>query len=150
MTRFIDGGPRRWSVHEVGRSSGVEVGAALAPKSIRASRRRALERCRRHSLKPKLDRHEIYHRGGDIDHARRSVVDEAIYRGVRHVEIIQSRGNGQMRKHLLRFLDQKEIQSRYDRVEKDAHNFERGFVHFLRGSSPVSPTKTRRRVERAQ
>ena len=81
-------------------------------------------------MKLKLDLHDIYNRGGDIDRALRAVIDEAIDKGVRLVEIIPGKGSGQLKKHVLRFLDQKEIKVLYHRVEKDSHNFGRVFVHF--------------------
>jgi DNA-nicking Smr family endonuclease len=81
-------------------------------------------------MKLKLDLHEIYNRGGDIDRALRGVIDEAVEKGVRLVEIIPGKGSGQLKKHVLRFLDQKEIKVLYHRVEKDSHNFGRIFVHF--------------------
>jgi Smr domain-containing protein len=87
-------------------------------------------RCRPCVLKLKLDLHEIYSRGDDIDRALRAVIDEAIEKRVRLVEIIPGKGSGQLKKHVLRFLDRKDIKPLYDRVEKDPHNFGRVFVHF--------------------
>lgn len=81
-------------------------------------------------MKLKLDLHDIYNHGDDIDRALRAVIDEAIDKGVRLVEIIPGKGSGQLKKHVLRFLDQKEIKVLYHRVEKDSHNFGRVFVHF--------------------
>jgi DNA-nicking Smr family endonuclease len=81
-------------------------------------------------MKLKLDLHDIYNRGGDIDRALRAVIDEALDKGVRLVEIIPGKGSGQLKKHVLRFLDQREIKALYHRVEKDSHNFGRVFVHF--------------------
>lgn len=81
-------------------------------------------------MKLKLDLHEIYNRGEDIDRALRSIIDEAVDKKARLVEIIPGKGSGQLKKHVLRFLDQKEIRARYDRVEKDSRNFGRVFVHF--------------------
>jgi DNA-nicking Smr family endonuclease len=81
-------------------------------------------------MKLKLDLHDIYNRGGDIDRALRAIIDEAVDKGVRLVEIIPGKGSGQLKKHVLRFLDQKEIKALYHRVEKDSHNFGRIFVHF--------------------
>ncbi len=81
-------------------------------------------------MKLKLDLHEIYNRGGDIDRALRAIIDEANDKGVRLVEIIPGKGSGQLKKHVLRFLEQKEIKALYHRVEKDSHNFGRIFVHF--------------------
>ncbi len=46
------------------------------------------------------------------------------------MEIIPGKGSGQLKKRVLRFLDQKEIRDLYDRVEKDSHNWGRVFVHF--------------------
>ena len=81
-------------------------------------------------MKLKLDLHEIYNRGDDIDRALRGIVEEAIEKRVRLVEIIPGKGSGQLKKRVLRFLDQKDIKALYDRVEKDSHNFGRVFVHF--------------------
>jgi DNA-nicking Smr family endonuclease len=81
-------------------------------------------------VKLKLDLHEIYNRGEDIDRALRGIFDEAIEKKARLVEIIPGKGSGQLKKRVLRFLDQKEIKALYDRVEKDPHNFGRIFVHF--------------------
>ena len=81
-------------------------------------------------MKLKLDLHDIYNRGGDIDRALRAVIEEAVDKQVRLVEIIPGTGSGQLTKRVLRFLDQKEIKALYDRVEKDSHNFGRVFVHF--------------------
>ena len=81
-------------------------------------------------MKLKLDLHDIYNRGGDIDRALRAVIDEAVDKGVRLVEISPGKGSGQLKKHVLRFLDQPEIKVLYHRIEKDSHNFGRIFVHF--------------------
>jgi dsDNA-specific endonuclease/ATPase MutS2 len=81
-------------------------------------------------VKIKLDLHDIYNRGEDIDRALRAVIDEAIEKKARLVEIIPGKGSGQLKKRVLRFLDQKEIKALYDRVEKDSQNLGRVFVHF--------------------
>ena len=81
-------------------------------------------------MKLKLDLHEVYNRGDDIDRALRGIIEEAIEKRVRLVEIIPGKGSGQLKKRVLRFLDQKDIKDLYDRVEKDSHNFGRVFVHF--------------------
>jgi dsDNA-specific endonuclease/ATPase MutS2 len=81
-------------------------------------------------VKLKLDLHDIYNRGDDIDRALRDVIDEAIAKKVKLVEIIPGKGSGQLKKRVLRFLDQEEIKVLYHRVEKDSHNFGRVFVHF--------------------
>ena len=81
-------------------------------------------------MKLKLDLHEIYNRGGDIDRALQGIIDEAIEKKIRLVEIVPGKGSGQLKKRVLRFLDRKDIKPLYDRVEKDSHNFGRVFVHF--------------------
>jgi DNA-nicking Smr family endonuclease len=81
-------------------------------------------------VKLKLDLHEIYNRGGDIDRALQAVIAEAVARRVELVEIIPGKGSGQLKKRVLRFLDQREIKALYHRVEKDSKNFGRIFVHF--------------------
>ena len=81
-------------------------------------------------MKLKLDLHDVYNRGEDIDRALRSVIDEAVAKKAPLVEIIPGKGSGQLKKRVLRFLDQREIKAFYDRVEKDSHNFGRVFVHF--------------------
>ena len=78
----------------------------------------------------KLDLHEIYNRGDDIDRALRAVMDEAIRTKASVVEIIPGKGSGQVKKRVLRFLQQREVRALYDRVEKDSDNFGRVFVHF--------------------
>jgi DNA-nicking Smr family endonuclease len=81
-------------------------------------------------VKLTLDLHEIYNRGDDIDRALRGVINEAIEKKIRLVEIIPGKGSGQLKKRVLRFLDRKDIKQLYDRVEKDSNNFGRVFVHF--------------------
>ena len=78
----------------------------------------------------KLDLHDIYNRGDEIEHALREVIAEAVAKKARLVEIIPGKGSGQLKKRVLRFLDQKEIKALYHRVEKDSDNFGRVFVHF--------------------
>jgi dsDNA-specific endonuclease/ATPase MutS2 len=81
-------------------------------------------------MKLKLDLHDIYNRGQDIDRALRDIIDEAARKKAPLVEIIPGKGSGQLKKHVLRFLQQKEIKARYHRVEKDSKNWGRLFVHF--------------------
>ena len=81
-------------------------------------------------MKLTLDLHDIYNKGDDIDRALRNVIDEAVAKKVKTVEIIPGKGSGQLKKRVLRFLDQKEVKARYHRVEKDSKNFGRIFVHF--------------------
>ena len=81
-------------------------------------------------MKLTLDLHDIYNRGGQIDAALRAVMDEAEEKKARSVEIIPGKGSGQLKKRVLRFLDQPEVKARYHRVEKDSRNFGKVLVHF--------------------
>jgi dsDNA-specific endonuclease/ATPase MutS2 len=81
-------------------------------------------------VKLTLDLHDIYNRGEDIDRALRGIVEEAVRTKATLVEIIPGKGSGQLKKRVLRFLDQNEIKKLYHRVEKDSRNFGRIFVHF--------------------
>jgi DNA-nicking Smr family endonuclease len=81
-------------------------------------------------VKLKLDLHDIYNHGGEIDKALRAIIDEAVEKKAPLVEIIPGKGSGQLKKHVLRFLEQKEIRAKYDRIDKDSHNFGRIFVRF--------------------
>jgi DNA-nicking Smr family endonuclease len=81
-------------------------------------------------VKLKLDLHDIFNKGTEIDKALRGIIDEAIEKRVTLVEIISGKGSGQLKKKVLRFLDQKDVKQLYHRVEKDGDNWGRLFVHF--------------------
>jgi DNA-nicking Smr family endonuclease len=81
-------------------------------------------------VKLKLDLHDVYNRNGDIDRALHGIIAEAVQKKAALVEIIPGKGSGQLKKRVLRFLDQKEVKALYHRVEKDSNNFGRVFVHF--------------------
>ncbi|MCA2213078.1 Smr/MutS family protein [Jidongwangia harbinensis] len=81
-------------------------------------------------MKLKLDLHDIFNKGTEIDKALRGIIDEAIEKKATLVEIIPGKGSGQLKKKVLRFLDQKEIKQLYHRVEKDGDNWGRLFIHF--------------------
>ena len=81
-------------------------------------------------MKLKLDLHDVYNRGADIDRALRGIMDEAVHKKATLVEIIPGKGSGQLKKRVLRFLEQKDVKALYHRVEKDSKNFGRVFVHF--------------------
>ena len=81
-------------------------------------------------MKLKLDLHDIYNRGADIDRALNDIIAEAVAKKAPLVEIIPGKGSGQLKKRVLRFLDRKDIKALYHRVEKDSDNFGRVFVHF--------------------
>jgi DNA-nicking Smr family endonuclease len=81
-------------------------------------------------MKLKLDLHDIYNRNGDIERELHSIMTQAVAKRASLVEIIPGKGSGQLKKRVLRFLDQREIKALYHRVEKDSKNFGRVFVHF--------------------
>ena len=81
-------------------------------------------------MKLKLDLHDVFNRGADIDRALNAIIAEAVAKKAPLVEIIPGKGSGQLKKRVLRFLERKDIKPLYHRVEKDADNFGRVFVHF--------------------
>ena len=86
-------------------------------------------------MKLKLDLHDIFNKGNEIDKALRGVIDEAIAKKVKLVEIIPGKGSGALKKKVLRFLDQKDVKKLYHRIEKDGDNWGRLFIHFKFDSS---------------
>jgi DNA-nicking Smr family endonuclease len=80
--------------------------------------------------KLKLDLHEIFNKGDLLEQALIRIVREAVDKRIDLVEIIPGKGSGQLKKRVLRFLNQPEIKALYHRVEKDSKNFGRVFVHF--------------------
>ena len=77
-----------------------------------------------------LDMHDIFNKGRDIDRSLNDIIQEAVEKRITLVEIIPGKGSGQLKKHVLRFLEQKHIKQLYHRLEKDDKNFGRVFVHF--------------------
>ena len=80
--------------------------------------------------KIKLDLHDIFNKGGAIDSELNRVIREAVEKRITLVEIIPGKGSGQLKKSVIRFLEQKHIKALYHRLEKDDKNFGRVFVHF--------------------
>ncbi len=78
----------------------------------------------------KLDLHDIYNKGRSIDAELDRVIREAVEKRIPEVEIIPGKGSGQLKKHVLRFLQQPRIKQLYHRIEKDEKNFGRIFVYF--------------------
>ncbi|GAA0973360.1 Smr/MutS family protein [Acrocarpospora macrocephala] len=81
-------------------------------------------------MKLKLDLHDIFNKGDQIDRALNGIIQEAIAKKATEVEIIPGKGSGQLKKKVLRFLDQKHIKALYHRIDKDAKNHGRLFVYF--------------------
>ena len=80
--------------------------------------------------KLKLDLHDIFDNGNAIESELNRVINEAVSKKISLVEIIPGKGSGQLKKRVLRFLEQKHIKQLYHRLEKDDKNFGRVFVHF--------------------
>ncbi len=80
--------------------------------------------------KLKLDLHDIYNDSRALDEELNRVIEEAVRKKIALVEIIPGKGSGQLKKRVLRFLNQPHIKSLYHRLEKDDKNFGRVFVHF--------------------
>lgn len=80
--------------------------------------------------KLKLDLHDIYNNGSQLEAALEGIIDEAVRKRISLVEIIPGKGSGQLKKRVLRFLNQPRIKAQYHRLEKDDKNFGRVFVHF--------------------
>ncbi len=78
----------------------------------------------------KLDLHNVYNKGHLIDAELHRVIEEALDKKIPLIEIIPGKGTGQLKKHVIRFLEEKHIKKLYHRLEKDADNFGRIFVHF--------------------
>lgn len=77
-----------------------------------------------------LDLHDVFNRGERIEAELNRVMQEAVDRGIPMVEIIPGKGSGQLKKRVLKFLEQKHVKAMYHRVVKDSKNFGRLFVHF--------------------
>lgn len=80
--------------------------------------------------KLKLDLHDIYNKGDEIDAELERVIDEAVEKRVKLVEIIHGKGSGQLKKRVLKFLDQPHIKGKYHRLDKDEKNSGRLFLRF--------------------
>ncbi len=80
--------------------------------------------------KLKVDLHDIYNDSRALDKALEEIIEDAIEKRISLVEIIPGKGSGQLKKKVLRFLNQPRIKALYHRVEKDDKNFGRVFVHF--------------------
>ena len=80
--------------------------------------------------KLKLDLHDIFNKGKKIDEELNRIIDEAVEKGISLVEIIPGMGSGQLKKKVIRFLEQKHIKAKYHRIDKDSKNFGRLFVRF--------------------
>ena len=72
-----------------------------------------------------LDLHDIFNKGKKIDQALNDIIEQAIEKKIKCVEIIPGKGSGQLKKKVLRFLNQSHIKSQYHRIDKDSKTFGR-------------------------
>ncbi len=80
--------------------------------------------------KLKLDLHDIYNRGHKINDSLEEIIEQAVEKRIKLVEIIPGKGSGALRKTVMRFLNQPRIKKLYHRIDVDAKNHGRLFVHF--------------------
>lgn len=82
------------------------------------------------SKKITLDLHDIFNKGDQIEKELNRVIEEAVEKKIKTVEIIPGKGSGQLKKKVLKFLEQKHIKQQYHRIDKDRKNHGRLFVYF--------------------
>ena len=80
-------------------------------------------------MKLTLDLHDIYNRGTEIEKALQQIFEDAQAKKAPLIEIIPGKGSGQLKKHVLRFLEKNPPLAKHVRIEKDSKNFGRIFVH---------------------
>jgi dsDNA-specific endonuclease/ATPase MutS2 len=66
-----------------------------------------------------IDLHDCFNNGRMIDSELNRVIQEAVAKRISLVEIIPGKGSGQLKKRVLRFLNEPEIKRQYHRLEKD-------------------------------
>ncbi len=81
-------------------------------------------------MKLTLDLHDIYNQGAEIEKALQRVFEEAGAKKARMTENIPGKGSGQLKKHVLRFLEKKRSSAKNMRIEKPSKNFGTIKVHF--------------------
>lgn len=81
-------------------------------------------------MKLTLDLHDIYNKGTEIEKALQNIFDEALAKKAPMIEIIPGKGSGQLKKHVLRFLEKKRSTAKNMRIEKPSKNFGTIKVHF--------------------
>jgi hypothetical protein len=94
-------------------------------------------------MRLKLDLHPIYNDSRGIEAALQQIMEEAVAKRAKEVEIIPGKGSGALKKAVIRFLQRPEIKSLYHRLEKDSDNWGRLFIHFRYDrSETISPSKS--------
>lgn len=78
----------------------------------------------------KIDLHDVFNNSNEIDRMLIESIEEALERKCKILEIIHGKGSGQLKKRVIRFLEQPDIKQKYHRLDKDSKNFGRLFVRF--------------------
>ena len=78
----------------------------------------------------KLDLHDIFNKGKEIDKALFDIMQQAKNKKIDIVEIIPGKGTGQLKKKVIRFLNNKQIKLLYTRYKTDNINFGKITVYF--------------------
>ena len=81
--------------------------------------------------KLKLDLHDIYNKTNLIDKSLNDIIEEAIDKKIKTVEIIPGKGSGQLKKKVLRFLQQGHIKNKETQISRGVwFNYEHVFFCF--------------------
>lgn len=78
----------------------------------------------------KLDLHNIFNKGKEIDKALLDIMQQAKNKKIDIVEIIPGKGTGQLKKKVVRFLNDPKIKQTYSRYKIDNINFGKIYVYF--------------------
>lgn len=78
----------------------------------------------------KLDLHNIFNKGKEIDEALSDIMQQAKNKKIDIVEIIPGKGTGQLKKKVVRFLNDPKIKQTYSRYKIDNINFGKIYVYF--------------------
>lgn len=78
----------------------------------------------------KLDLHDIFNKGKEIDKSLNDIIQQAVNKKIDIVEIIPGKGTGQLKKKVIRFLNEPNIKRYYSRYKTDNINFGKIYVYF--------------------
>ena len=78
----------------------------------------------------KLDLHDIFNKDKAIDKALNDIIQQAVNKKIDIVEIIPGKGTGQLKKKVIRFLNEPNIKKSYSRYKTDNINFGKIYVYF--------------------
>ena len=78
----------------------------------------------------KLDLHDIFNKGKEIDRALLDIIKQATNNKIDIVEIIPGKGTRQLKKKVIRFLNDSKIKQQYSRYKVDNINFGKIYIYF--------------------